>query len=214
MNPTITDVRCVIQRALLNGITSNLRAVTTSVSMLPQKLLLNFYYENPPTETEIELSQIVSTEVLSGFKIIVDVREKQVVLPLYEPLPIEKHDILVYYRYEKKCIENIVISFEKLEIPSIKVASQYALLGVITNNLRAVSASFIEKKIALYFYYDRAPSDEEIDLSERATKKFISCFGKITGEIKRFVIPEPERIPLENDSTWVYWRYEEYLIDD
>lgn len=214
MNPTNTEVKCVIQCALLNAITNNLRAVTASVAMLPQKLVLNFYYENPPTENEIELSQIVSTEVLSGFKIIVDVREKQIILPLYEPLPIEGKDILVYYRYEKKYIEKEIVSFDKLEIVSVKLASQYALLGAVTNNLRAVSISYIEEKITSYFYYDKAPSDEEIDLSEKVTENIISCFEKISGEIKRFVIPEPERIPLINDGIWVYWRYEEYPNDD
>lgn len=214
MIPSITEIRCVIQRALLNSITNNLRAVTTSIAMLPQKLTLNFFYENIPTENEIELSQIVSTEVFSGFKIIVDVREKQIILPISETLDIEGQDLLVYYRYEKKYIEKEVISFMKLEISSVKIASQYALLGAVTNNLRAVSISFIEKKLALYFYYDKAPSNEEIDLSEKAREKIISCFEKIRGEIKRFIIPEPERIPLQNDGIWVYWRYEEYPFND
>lgn len=207
MQITTSYVRCVSQVALLGAITSNLRAVT--VAMLDKELMLNFYYENEPTENEIDLSQVASTEVLSDFSNVM-VREQQIILPQPERISLKDEDILVYHRYEGHSLAEAQALFKETSISSIRIASQNALLGAVTNNLRSVSISFIKNKFTLYFYYDRAPSEKEEDLSKQVIEKTIACFEKITGEIKRFVIPEPEKIPLQNDVISVYWRYEEY----
>lgn len=89
--------------------TSNLRAVT--VTMLEEKLMLNFYYENLPSENEIELSQVASTEVLSGFTIFILVKEQQIVLPQSKSIPLRNEDILVYHRYEGHPFDKIKIFF-------------------------------------------------------------------------------------------------------
>lgn len=212
MNILITDVRCVSQGALLGAVTSNLRAL--AVTVLPNDLTLNFFYENEPTDEEVELSQVASTEVLSGFRIFISVREQQILLPQPEPIPLKNEDLLVYYRYEGNSIAKIKTLFNDVTIASVRMASQYALLGAITSNLRAVSIVFIDKDLTLNFYYDKKQGNEEIDLSEIVMKDFISCFESATGKVQRFIIPEPERIALQENGIWAYWRYEEYLIDD
>lgn len=101
-----------------------------------------------------------------------------------------------------------------ISIASARCVLQVALLGSVTSNLRAVSATFIESDFMIYFYYHEEPSEQEIDLSEIVSTEVISDFINITAEVERIVIPEPERIPLKENGIWVYYRYEEYLKDD
>jgi len=212
MNISITDVRCGLQIALLGCVTSNLRAVT--VSMLSKEILLNFYYENKPTVDEVDLSQVVSTEFLSSLRVLVFVGEQQIVLPQSESVPVKDEDLLVYHRYEECFTNKINTLFKDITLTSACVASQIALLGATTNDLRAVSVAFLEKDLTLYFYYEKEPTNVEIELSEVVMKNLISIFEDSMGKVKRFVIPEPEKDSFRNEGSNVYFRYEEYLADD
>lgn len=211
MEFTISYIRSVVQVALLGAVTSNLRAVI--VTVLSQELKLYFYYESEPTEEEVELSRVTSTEVFSDF-INVSVEEQQIVLPKSEPIPFKNGDLWVYYRYEGNLINKIKQTFNEITVSSISSASQIALLGAVTSNLRAVLVAFTENDLTLNFYYDKEPSNKEIELSENVLQEVVSSFEKAIGKVERFVIPEPEKDSFRDQGMSVYWRYEEYLEDD
>ena len=212
MNFTQSYVKSSTQRALLGAVTENLRAVTVKI-LGTTELALFFYYENKPTENEIDLSQVVATEVVSDF-IDVLIEEHQIVLPLSQPIPVNNVDMLVYYKYEGNYENKNKNLYDDETFSSIYFASQLALLGGVTSNIRAVSVTFLDKNIGLYFYYDKEPVKEEVNISEIIMQNILINFEGVNGNVKRFVIPEPGRISLQKDGIWLYWRYEEYLDDD
>jgi len=209
MNLTQFNVRGSTQRALWGAVTGNLRAVT--VTIIDNEIMLYFYYDKEPTENEVELSQIASTEVVSDFLVMIG--EKQIVLPQPEPIPLMNGE-LVYHRYEGKPIPIVKTFFKDLTIFTAREVSERILIGVITNNVRAVLITSHENKLTLYFYYDKEPSNEEVIISESALQDLLACFEGVTGSVKRFVVPEPENKSFRDNGSSVYWRYEEYLIDD
>jgi hypothetical protein len=62
---TISSIRCSVQVALLGHVVNNLRAVAVEHHDNYAKLL--FYYDNTPSEEELELASLVDTEFLSDF---------------------------------------------------------------------------------------------------------------------------------------------------
>jgi len=101
-----------------------------------------------------------------------------------------------------------------ITISSVRCALQVSLLGSVTNNLKAVKISILETNFILYFYYDNEPNDNEIDLSEIVSTEVISGYMEATAEVKRFILPEPIKIPFKEGEIFVYHRYEEYLEDN
>lgn len=92
---TVSSIRCALQAALLGAITSNLRAVT--VTILNNELILYFYYENQPTDEEVEISEIVASEIMSDF-INISIEVKRIVSSTSEKIPGE--GIWVYHKKE------------------------------------------------------------------------------------------------------------------
>lgn len=101
-----------------------------------------------------------------------------------------------------------------ISIASARCALQVALLGSVTNNVRAVSTTISGTDFIIYFYYDKEPSDEEIDLSEIVSTEVICSFAQATAEVVRVVLPEPKKPPQDDDTIWVYFRYEESPQED
>lgn len=77
---------------------------------------------------------------------------------------------------------------------SIRTSIQGALLGAITPNVRAIWASFEEKKIVIDFFYESPWTDEEEDLSEIVSSEVVADFTDCYVESKRSVLPYPEPI--------------------
>lgn len=94
MNPTISGIRCSLQVALLGAVTPNLRAV--SILYENESMIIFFYYEFPPSEDEIEISEIVGSEVIADFVIPVDV--KQITLGATEKIP--ENGLRIFHRHE------------------------------------------------------------------------------------------------------------------
>jgi hypothetical protein len=101
-----------------------------------------------------------------------------------------------------------------ITVASARCILQIALLGSVTNNLRAVFTVININNYNIYFYYHEEPSEKEIDLSEIVSTEVICQYDDVSAEIIRSVIPEPEKIPLKENGIWVYHRYEEYLEDN
>jgi|GEM_PF-2916113 len=57
-------------------------------------------------------------------------------------------------------------------------------------------------------------NQEEIkEFFDFALHSFVSSIEGSTGKVNCFVIPEPEKIPLQADGIWVYIRYEKTPSD-
>ena len=70
-----------------------------------------------------------------------------------------------------------------------------ALLGAVTNNLRAVTVSTLENEIIQYFYYEHQPNNEEIEISAIVASEVISDFIQVSLQVKHagftFTIKSP-----------------------
>ncbi len=82
-----------------------------------------------------------------------------------------------------------------ITVSSIRCALQIALLGAITQNLRAINAVVKEKNIEIYFYYETPPSEEEEELSEVVETEIYSYFMDTSIATYRVVLPLSNKIP-------------------
>ncbi len=94
-----------------------------------------------------------------------------------------------------------------MDVAGLRLSVMKALWGVVTPNLREVSVEEKDSVITLYFYYDREPSENEIDLSEDAATEVIADFPEpFLISCKREIVNHPEKI---NFSGYlIYSRYE------
>ncbi len=105
-----------------------------------------------------------------------------------------------------------------MEILSVLGSVQRALLGRVTPNLRAVHINIDNEQIILSFYYDKSPSEEEIELSSLADTDFISDFPgpEFKTDCKVLVVPYPQMLP--GAQFYAYQRFEpcfeEILLSD
>lgn len=95
----ILNILCSVQRALLEHITSNLRAVDVIIHNT-QFFEIVFYYNNEISEDEEELSSLTETEFMSDFPP-PDYEIKRTMTILAYPNKIPKNGFFVYKRYEK-----------------------------------------------------------------------------------------------------------------
>lgn len=95
-----------------------------------------------------------------------------------------------------------------MNIPSIRLSVQRALLGHVTPNLRAVYLKCNAVCIQLIFYYDDPPSEEEQELADFADTEFIADFPSpdFKTDFKIITLPYPNIFP--KDDVCVYKRYE------
>lgn len=95
-----------------------------------------------------------------------------------------------------------------MDVAGLRLSAMRALWGVVTSNLREVSVQEKDNIITLYFYYDKDPSEKEIDLSEDAATEIIADFPEpFLISCKREVVNQSEKI---NFSGYlIYSRYEE-----
>jgi len=216
----ITYSRIILstQGALFGSVTNNLRAV--KVEFGNNFITLNFYYDKIPSEFEDETSEIVGTEVISDFgdilfKALTDFRVKKKHLPYPNKIP--DQGVWVYYRHEptlkdqydfetpKELMEEM--STKLLQV-RVRISVQKALLGRITENLRAVQVECSNELVFLHFYYNEQPTEVDIKLAEEATKEISTIFSN---EVKKFKnetvhIPYPDKVP--SREYWIFFRYE------
>lgn len=86
------------QRALFNRVTKNVKAIYSTI--VGDKLTWIVYYDTEPTEDEIELQRIATTEIVCDFPEIMSMDEQF----LYHPEPIRmentKYYNWIFSRYE------------------------------------------------------------------------------------------------------------------
>lgn len=96
----------------------------------------------------------------------------------------------------------------KLNISYARCISQVALLGNVTQNIRAVIMEWDESNIKLLFYYDRKPTDEEEDLAEQVATEIISDCTEYMIEVEKWILPFPAKVPYKEKQLFIYHRYE------
>lgn len=82
-----------------------------------------------------------------------------------------------------------------ISVSSIRCSLQVALLGAVTNNLRALNVIVSEKLITLAFYYESHPSEEEEEISEVIASEVSSDFIDASIEVNRIVLDGKNKIP-------------------
>jgi len=95
-----------------------------------------------------------------------------------------------------------------MNISQLRLSAMRALWGVVTPNLRKVCIQEKNNNICLYFYYDKEPSEKEVELSEDAATIVIADFLEpFTISCERKVVSFPKKIDWHDDL--IYFRYEE-----
>jgi hypothetical protein len=100
-----------------------------------------------------------------------------------------------------------------LDIPSLKLSVQRALLGNVSPNLRAVCADIKSHEIFANFYYNGEISEEDREMYNSAVDQILADFFymEVEGKETVFHLPiirldYPEKMPLIGH--WVYYRNE------
>lgn len=211
MNTIRNEIKHLTQDLLLDSITSNLRAIT--ISLGSQILGVNFYYENEPNEDENLIYKTVLKKVSSvfTFKTVIG---KQIVLPKPELIPLKKFDEWIFCRYEKNTsLFKIKTFFKEVSKLNILLASHDAFLGNIAENLRAIFLESVGNNLSYFFFYDKDPNHEDKYLSDLIKSDVLWSIEGVSGSLKRFVLPEPEKIPSQEGHVLVYRRYEKEPYD-
>lgn len=94
-----------------------------------------------------------------------------------------------------------------MDMIRLRLSAMRALWGIVTPNLRQVSVQEEDHIISLFFYYDKEPSELEIELSEDAVTEVIADFSEpFLISCKRSVIKFPEKIRFQ--GYLIYSRFE------
>jgi hypothetical protein len=96
MNITVSSIRCCLQVALLGAITENLRAV--AVELDSNLIKIYFYYDSSPSEEEKDIAETISSEVISDYPNLIEVKIYQSILPIKTKIP--NVGIRVFHRRE------------------------------------------------------------------------------------------------------------------
>jgi len=211
MDITRNEISRLSQDLLVETITTNLRAIT--INLQPKEQVFIFYYEKQPTEDEVSLYNAVLKKISLIFTN-TSVIGKKIVLPKPEPIPLRQFDQWIFCRYEKNAsLFKIKTFYKEITKLNILMASQYALLGNIAENLRAISLESVGNDLSYFFFYDKDPNHEDKYLSDVIKSDVLWSIEGVSGSLKRFVLPEPEKIPSQEGHVLVYRRYEKEPLD-
>lgn len=95
-----------------------------------------------------------------------------------------------------------------INFASLRSVSQVALLGAVTHNLRGIVIECKNKNIKIFFYYNHAPTDNEVELAEIVATEIIADFTEYTIATEKITFPFPKKIPPREEGIFVYHRYE------
>lgn len=83
-----------------------------------------------------------------------------------------------------------------------------ALWGIVTPILRKFSVELVGNTITLHFYYEKEPTEQEIELSEDAATEVIADFSEpYLIDCQRHIINMPQKV--DHQGLLVYFRFEE-----
>lgn len=79
---------------------------------------------------------------------------------------------------------------------NLRAASQIALLGAVTINLRAVNILLEERQILINFYYEKINNEEE-EIPEIVAAEMITYFEDFDVSVYSIILPLSKTIPEE-----------------
>lgn len=185
---------------------------------------LFFYYDKEPSEDECELASLADTEFIADFPLPAFRTDCRVLTWPY-PKAIPKSKIVIYKKYEPKIskskisISDLFSCFftlkkkdnevKKINRGTVICTIQKALLGKITENLRAVVEDIdANGRNNFIFYFDQEPTALDKELADFAEKQFRGDLPQYNTEFKIKNLPFPYRVPRSNQGT-IYERYED-----
>ncbi len=202
------------QRALLDVITPELRAVVVDVCPDDDLMYMYFYYDGEVSEKLIDLWQCATAEASAPLGPVCFLDYD--VVRLDYPAEIPLRGCFAYLRKEPG--ENGLRFPLKLEerpkceclVADALLAVQSAMLGVVTPELRSVVVDAPQGEHFLYvrFYYDGEVSQELIDLWQRAILETRMDFGpeyQLDGAVER--VDYPQEVPFR--GRFAYFRKED-----
>lgn len=201
-------LRMSLQISLSNCVTPGLRQV--NVIFVEKRIRLNFYYDNLKEEEE-ELPDEVETELWGIYYGEAEISTHIFILKF--PIPIPQEGLCVYCRAGEvnplfdqrgKNLENELNSHLL-----ISYATQIALLGCVTPNLRKLLLKEEDETLLLDFYYDSI-TEQEKELPLIITNRTQSFFTKKQIVMHTTILPFP--LPMPTGSV-LYARYEKYAND-
>jgi hypothetical protein len=94
-----------------------------------------------------------------------------------------------------------------MDIAGLRLSAMRALWGVVTPNLRKASIQEKDNVISLCFYYDKKPSELEVELSEEASTEVIADFPEpFLISCNRYVVKYPDKVSFQ--GYLIYSRFE------
>ncbi|MFZ4099426.1 MAG: hypothetical protein ACOYKZ_03750 [Chlamydiia bacterium] len=206
------------ETALAGVVIEQLRAV--SVTADPDMIRLYFVYEGNPDEDELEEWSCAGTELHASYPSSAGGLDV-VCERIPAPGPINIPGVLVYLRREDPPQQAAIVRGAMIQEvltnapptrPYILYATNRALLGEVTPNLRYVLVDWTEPTIHIAFYYDGPITDQDAATAARVAGRVQSW---LTGaQVNAFVerLDYPNKIPLfpQDGKTRVavYARYE------
>lgn len=212
MEISLANIFFSVNKCLRGEVTSNLRAVT--VEFGKDFIFLYFYFDEEPSELEIEEAEVTLTEVLCDFSIYASMFFYAVKIHFPYPYKIPDQGFLAFHRYEpeigiKKKPFVFKLENKKPEISyfNIIVSTERSLIGCVTTNLRSVRVEYENDFISLNFYYNQDPSELELQLADNVAAEVAGDFPEAKRfDVKKICFSYPQRIPSIGDL--VFHRYE------
>lgn len=100
------------------------------------------------------------------------------------------------------------ISISKLDLDLI-VSAQRALFCRMSKNIKAIYSTMENQKLTWIVYFDKEPSEEEIELQRISTTEIVCDFPQIMAVEKQFIHhPLPINRYKTNYYNWIYTRYD------
>ncbi|MFI5334357.1 MAG: hypothetical protein ACHQT8_04220 [Chlamydiales bacterium] len=163
------------QSALLGVVTPELRAVVLDIDYDIDELYVRYYYHGEVSEELIDLWDCSTVEIDTGIRGILDHKIER----LDHPNPIPLRGKFAYLRKEPTSFQRPAFVMEECSFAYVMLATQNALLAVVTPELRSVIVDFDNEQHTVYirFYYHGAVSEELIDLWNRAITEVISSMN-------------------------------------
>jgi len=176
------------QRALLDAVIPELRAVTIDFDDNKHEIILHFFYDCEVNDKLFELASCAGTEIEENpeYPFFCTLNE-DIAISMPFPQEIPPHGYLIYLRKEP-CLPRITkkrkidLLQTKTPIARLLLVMQEALLGKVTPSLRIVSIDMNpeEKELYLYFEYDSPISNEDRNLANLAVQEARTSFPEYT----------------------------------
>jgi hypothetical protein len=97
---------------------------------------------------------------------------------------------------------------------TLLLSVQRALTGIITPHMRGVICSLVNDQITLYFIFDGAPAEEDVERCSLAGTEVAADFAREPLDFEIIIRPVPEPMDDLASGDWVYRRHEQQIAQD